>query len=160
MYSVDVEEKLFRTIPILTVRSTLISSDELAGSITSTSERVLPENREQLDRGIVTRTRVPAGRPSGTRNRQALSQWGPVNTTNHFSILSNPPWPHRWKSYGRWFYSGYLGQGPDLRSRLEPQPRFARHREKLYVEESRRETVDDTIRLRFLWIKIRNSRIF
>lgn len=91
MYSSDVEGKLFRTIPILTVRSTLISSDELTGSVTSTSERVLLENREQLDRGIVTRTRVPAGRPCGTRNRQALSQWGPVNTTNHFSILSNPP---------------------------------------------------------------------
>lgn len=61
------------------------------GNVTPTSERVLPENGEQLDRGIVTRTQDPAGRPSSTGNRQALSQWGPVNTTNHFSILPNPP---------------------------------------------------------------------
>lgn len=62
-------------------------------------------------RGIVTRTRIPAGRRNGTGNRQALSQWGPVNTTNRFSMLSNPPRLYRSKSYCRCFHSDHLGQG-------------------------------------------------
>lgn len=33
----------------------------------------------------------PCGTSERTGNRQALSQWGPVNTTNRFSMLSNPP---------------------------------------------------------------------
>lgn len=69
------------------------------------------ENGEQLDGGIVTRTRIPAGRRNGTGNRQALSQWGPVNTTNRFSMLSNPPRLYRSKSYCRCFHSDHLGQG-------------------------------------------------
>lgn len=39
------------------------------------------ENGEQLDGGIVTRTRIPAGRRESAGSL-SLSQWGSVNTTN------------------------------------------------------------------------------